>query len=516
MNLEESDLYKEKLEKNNRHRKSVMLSIVLCAILIVFLFILIAILKYQDSITEKLFINGTQVTIPKDFYKTMDDGSIYVNVRHMSSFLGYTYTKGEYNKFNEDEDSCYLQNDFEIVSISANSDKYKKYIQVDGTPTLAEIPVTMKNENGYNETFSLNKPIKFVDEKLYISVEDAQEILNAQIDWKEYRYKIYSLEYIVNNAKKIVGKAGYSEMSGYYENLKSVLYGYVVVGNGNKLYGVYSLVEDKEFISIKYDDIKFVQNVKEFYVTVANGTMGILASDGSTIIAPSEYEDISLLDDEKQLYLVKKDGEYGVVNRTGKTIIHAENDEIGLDISKFEIDEIENNSLIFSNSIPIKNDKKYGIYNLEGDLKILCDGLGYQTASSTTTSGNEESILTIPPSVGIKGIVINFNDLYGIYDTTTENLIIPCSFEKIYAIKKFGQITYYMDLGGEQYNIAEYLKENKLNNVDENGELLDKEKEITDTNENKKNLEESSNIANENTIKNVTNTNNNRIAVPVE
>ena len=123
MNLEESDLYKEKLEKNNRHRKSVMLSIVLCAILIVFLFILIAILKYQDSITEKLFINGTQVTIPKDFYKTMDDGSIYVNVRHMSSFLGYTYTKGEYNKFNEDEDSCYLQNDFEIVSISANSDK---------------------------------------------------------------------------------------------------------------------------------------------------------------------------------------------------------------------------------------------------------------------------------------------------------------------------------------------------------------------------------------------------------
>lgn len=353
MNLEESDLYKERLEKNTRKRRGVMLSIVLCAFLIALLFIMIVILKYQDSITEKLFLNDTQVALKPEFYKTMEDGTIYLNVREIANILGYTYTKGEYNKFNEDEDSCYLQNDFEIVSMAVQSEKYKKFIEVSGKPVISEIEVTMKNENGYNETFHLKKELKFIDGKIYASLDDIAEMLNVQIDWKQYRFRFYSLEYMITAAKSIVGKAGYTEMSGYYENLKSVLYGYAIVGNGSakekkeSLYGVISLKDGKEIISVKYDDIKFVQNVREFYVTVSNGTMGILADDGSTVIAPSEYEDISLLDDENQLYLVKKEEEYGVVNRTGKRIIYAENDEIGLDVSKFDLIEIENNKLLY-------------------------------------------------------------------------------------------------------------------------------------------------------------------------
>lgn len=529
MNLEESDLYKEKLEKNTKHRRSVMLSIVLCGCLVAFLFILIMVLKYQDSITEKLFLDNNQIALPQGFYKTVSvekDGKteevIYVKLKEMANILGYKYTKGEYNKFNEDEDSCYLQNDFEIVSMSANSDKYKKFVEVNGEPTLAEIKVTMKNENGYNETFNLNYPVKFIDNELYASISDVSEMLNTQIDWQPYRFKFYSLQYMVSYAQTAVGKAGITEMSGYYENLKSVLYGLVIVGNGSekqegKLYGAVDFT-GKEIISIKYDDIKFVQNVKEFYVTVSNGTMGILSADGSTIIAPSEYQDISLLDDEKQLYLVEKDGEYGVVNRLGKKIIHAEHDEIGLDISDFDIEEIENTSLLLGKCIPVKKDNKYGLYNTDGDLilGINYTGLGYVSTSDLTTSGNEESVLYIPPSVGINGIVINQNDLYGIFDVTTETILLPCSYSKIYAITKSGVTTYYMEFGDEQINLADYLKENGLVNVDENGKPLENneqneeektEMDIETSNETAP-VEEESNTLTENTVvdeENITN-----------
>lgn len=534
MNLEESDLYKERLEKNTRHRRSVMLSIVLCAVLVVFLFALIMILKYQDSITEKLFVDETQVKLPENFYKSISvekDGKetnvIYVNLRDMASLLGYTYTKGEYNKFNEDEDSCYLQNDFEIVSMSANSEKYKKFVEVNGTPTLAEIEVTMKNENGYTETFTLNNPVKFIDNQLYASIEDVSEMLNVQIDWQQYRFRFYSLPYMINYAKTILGKAGITEMSGYYENLKSVVYGYVIVGNGSedkegKLYGVVDF-SGKELISIKYDDIKFVQNVKEFYVTVSNGTMGILDQNGSTVIAPSEYQDISLLDDENQLYLVEKDGEYGVVNRLGKKIIHPENDEIGFDASKFDLEEIENTSLLCGKCIPAKKDNKYGLYNIDGDLVLglVYTGLGYESTAASTTSGNEESVLLIPPSVGINGIVINQNDLYGIFDVTTETILLPCSFSKIYAITKSGKITYYLEFGGEQINLADYLKENNLNNVDENGNLLESQSENTkDNNEEQINQEENmdnneNEINNENKIEESTSNVEENVSVPI-
>ena len=482
MNLEESDLFKEKIEKNTRSRRTVLISIVFCAILVAFLFILIMFLNYQDSITAKLFIDKKQYTIPNNFYKIVKDDSVYISVKDLANLLGYTYTKGEYNKFNEDEDSCYIQNNFEIVSISANSNKYKKYIELSGESKIGGISVTMKNKKGYNEIFTLTKPIEFIDGELFVALEDVTNMFNVKVNWKDYRYRFYTLDYLVTKATEDVAEYGFKGISGYYENLRSVLYEHVIVTNGsegakNKLYGVFSLEEEKEIISMKYNDIKFVQNARDYYITVGNGTMGILAEDGSTIIPPSEFDDINLLDDEQQLYLVEKDSEYGVLNKNGKTIVHAENDEIGLNVEKFELQEVENTSLIGGKCIPVKKDKKYGLYNLEGDLVLglVYDGFGYISTAASTTSGNERSVLLIPPSVGINGMVINLGDLYGIFDLTTESIILPCSCSKIYAITKSGETTYYMEYNGEQYNLAEFLQANNLKNVDENGNLLQQE-----------------------------------------
>ena len=480
MNLQESDLFKERLEQNNRNKKTILISIVICAMLVAFLFILIIYLNYKDSVTEKLFIDKKQYVIPQNFYKVVKEDSIYINIKEMAKLLGYSYTKGEYNKFTEDEKSCYIQNNFEIVSMSLNSNKYKKYISISDKSQIAGVTISMKNAKGYNETFTLIKPIEFIDGELYIALEDVKDIFNLNVNWQEYRYRFYTLDYLVKYAKTTVGEEGFKGISGYYENLRSVLYNQVVVTNGkkeNQLYGVYSLSDKKEVISLKYNDIKFVQNTKDYYITVGNGTMGILGDDGSTVIPPSEYNDIKLLDDEKQIYLVKKDSEYGVVDKAGKTIIHAENDEIGIDVERFDLEEIENTLLLSGKCIPAKKDKKYGLYNLNGDLVLglVYDGFGYISTAASTTSGNERSVLLIPPSVGINGMVINLGDLYGIFDFTTETIILPCSCTKIYAITKSGETTYYMEYNGEQFKLSDFIEVNNLKNVDENGNPLNQE-----------------------------------------
>ena len=483
MTLEESDSYKDQIEKNTRNRRSVMLSIVLCAFLIAFLFIIIMILRYQDSITEKLFLDGKQIAIPQDFYREID-GETYINLRDMASILGYNYTKGVYGEYNENEDSAYMQNDFEILAVTAENDSYSKYVEIVGKDlTISEIPVTLKSENGYSEVFKIKKAVKFADGNLYAPLEYVPEMFNVQIEWKEFRKRIYSLGNLLGEAKKRIVKMGYGEISGYYENLRAMLYGYAIVGNGDgekttsTAYGVISLSDGKEIISMKYDDIKFIQNAKEFYITVANGTVGILGSDGSTIISPSEFEEISLMDEEKELYLVKKGEEYGVLNRNGKVIIYAENDEVGYDVSDFVSETIENPYVLYGKVIPVQKSGKYGLYNLDGELKLRLnyDGLGYISTESKS-SGNEESTLLIPPSVGICGVVVNLNDLYGIFDVNTEELILPCSYSKIYSITRSGKTTYYVEFNGERIELEQLLVDAKLNNVDENGTLLSERK----------------------------------------
>lgn len=484
MNLEESDSYKDQIEKNTRNRRSVMLSIVLCAFLIAFLFIIMMILRYQDSITEKLFLDGKQIAMPQSLYRDID-GETYINLRDMASMLGYNYTKGVYGEYNENEDSAYMQNDFEILAVTAESNNYSKYVEVLGKEMLlAEIPVTLKSENGYSEVFKIEKKVKFVDGNLYAPLEYVPEMFNVQIDWKEFRKRVYTLQNIITEAKKRIVKMGYGEISGYYENLRAMLYGYTIVGNGNgkenpsTAYGVVSLSDGKEIISIKYDDIKFIQNAKEFYITVANGTVGILGENGSTIISPSEFEEISLMDEEKELYLVKKGEEYGVLNRNGKVIIYAENDEIGYDISNFNSELIENPYVLYGKVIPVEKSGKYGLYNLDGELKLKLnyDGLGY-ISTENKSSGNEESTLLIPPSVGICGVVVNLNDLYGIFDVNTEELILPCSYSKIYSVTRNGKTVYYVEFNGERIELEQLLVDAKLNNVDENGTLLSERKD---------------------------------------
>ena len=474
MNLEESDIYKEEIEKNSKHKKNVLLSIMVCVILIVLLVALIIYIKYVDSRTLKLFIDNQQKSISENLFFE-DDGKKYVNLSELSDLLGYDYTKGVYTEYNEDEDSCYMSNHFETIAISSGKNHYEKYITVMPEEKISDIPITTKAKTGYYEEFIIDEPAQFIDGEIYVLEEYIPRMFNVSLKWTEYRIYFYTLEYQIISAQKSIAKLGYNQMSGYYENLRAISDGYAIIGNSSNHYGVLSLADGKEIISVKYDDIKYAQNAKEFYVTVADGTMGLISSDGKTIISPTEYEEISLLDEENQLYMVEKNKEYGVLNRNGEVIVYAENDEIGYDVSKYNKELIENDLLWFDKCIPVMKNSKYGLYNKNESNELLLpinyEGFGY-LSSESKSSGNQQSVLIIPASVGIEGIVIKYNDLYGIYDVNEERIILTCVFSKIYSITKSGKTNYYIEYNDEEINLKDYLEENNLTNMDSNGNYL--------------------------------------------
>lgn len=466
MNLEESDKFAEAQEQNEKKKKIILISIVLCAILIVLLVILIIYIQYLDSLELKLIVDGEQKPI-KDGLFISDNGTNYVDIKAFSDILGYTYTKGEYEKYNEDDDSCYINNDFEVVAFTADSKSFTKYIEVkEDSPALTEegvfgLEIQVKSENGKFNTFDLEKPVKYINNKLYLPFDKLTDVYNVSVDTHEQnRIRISTLPKLFKKAMEAAGQMNYTTISGVYENMRAIPYGLVVVGKDN-LYGVVDVSEKdpKEVLSIKYEDLEFIQNSQEFFMT-AESTVGLLDRNGKTIIKPMEYDEISVLDEVKQLYLVKKDSKYGVLNRNGDIVVHVDYDGIGLKkVEDFgsNIEDVRNTNLLFDECIIVELDSKYGMFDIAGKelLKPNYETFGYTTAA-TDTSG-EESVLVIPEETGIRGIVVCYDGLYGIYDVNVKNLIIPCACTRIYSKTMAGTTTYYMEFNGEQMELNNYL-----------------------------------------------------------
>ena len=491
MNLEESDSFREEIEKNMKKKKIVIASIILCGLLIIFLIAIIFQIQYQDSITEKFFLDNKQISKQTNLYIDVE-GITYINVSQLieilksnqTSDIKYTYQKGHYGIYDEDEKSCLIDNGFETLAISADNNYYNKYIDrsFPDKATIAGIETSIKSEYGYYEKFSIENPIRYINKTIYVPLENISEMFNVSIDWQQYRKRIYSFEYMVSSAQQKLGQITTDQvMSGYYENLKAILYGYVVLRDSSETnYGVYSLTDGSDRLSSKYKDITFVQNAQEFYITADNGTMGLVSADGNTIIKTSEYEKISLLNDDAKLYMVENNKEYGVINRAGKTIIYTEYDGIGYDVSKFTLETIENDKLLAGKCIPVLKNKKYGLFNTDGEqiLNTSFDGLGYISTTTSKKAGDEESILLIPKTEGVNGIIVNNGDMYGVFDIDTESLLLPCSYSKIFAVRKSGKIIYYIEFNGEQYELRDFLESYGLA---KNFDMLDEDKKDIET-----------------------------------
>lgn len=476
-------------DNKSKGKKGVLIAIVVCVVLIILLACLVLFYKKIDSTTFKLFVDGKRVSCSKDFYIEDQDGNMYIKARELASLIGWTYQNGEYGLYTEDTDSGYVQNEYEASSFVVNSKTLSKYIIAEtkndeengnsnnnnnSNDEQEKNEIIVNSQTGSLETTTLDLPIISLNNQIYFPLANVNDICNCMATYQDYKMNIYEMNYLSELALQKAAEYGYTSVSGTYENLRALAYGAMIV-NQNGKYGVVTLNKNKQLIGLKYNDMVFCQNVKEFFVK-AEDTIGIISMDGKVVISPKNYDNISVLNDSLGLYLIEKDGLYGVLNREGDVVVYAEYDSIGLPEELIKEFECNNKYLLYDNTIIVTANEKYGLFNLDGknSLSVSYEALGCINEEEP----DKKSVLTIEAEIEledgksgvVKGIVVEKIDLngesaYGVYDTIQERLIIPCGCSKIYSTTKNGETTYYMEFEGEEFEFNSYIEEQELYTV---------------------------------------------------
>ena len=489
MNLEESNEYFQFQQNKNKKKKIILFFIIFLIFLILFLVISIVILKKKDASSNKLFLNGNKINWSTSLFLEQD-GQTYVSAKIMSNFIGGEYIKGEYKAFTQDKDKCYIQTPYEIISIKADSKYVKKYLQNKNFSETSESSnnnlnsqnvnnYIVNSENDTMELFELESNVIYLNDTVYVPIENIEEVFNIDYSVKENSVYIYTLDYLFNYARSFVGSKNIPIISNTYENIKALLDDKVVVANKNKKYGVIDLKTGEIVISYQYSKIIYKQNSKEFFIYTDN-SVGLLGSDTTTlIIEPTKYDSISIFDELNKLYLAEKSGKFGILDVEGNEIIPINFDVIGTkaiaNYEKFEIPESETPNLIQSKVISVSKDGKIGLYNIKGErlLNVNYESLGY-IATSDDEVNEIKSTLVIPKKIGVEGLIVKNNNLYGIYDLNLEDFVIPISLEKIYSKLDNNELNYFMLSGDEEIEISTYIKENGLDYI----ERIDEESEL--------------------------------------
>ncbi len=501
MNLEESNRIYEQNKQKNAKKRTILGAIIVVVILIILCLIGILYFKSVEAERFKMFVDGKEVNLNSNLIVKDENNDNYVSIKELSQYTGYKYIRGNYVTVNEDKKSCYIENDYEIVTFDAGDLGFSKYgknedkdFEIDeenktntsrnttqntaknttqtnttntsnsNKQTEEEIKYLVKTKDGEKSIYVAEKPIKMIEDEIYISIEDVKTAFNAIIELGDKYIKIYDLNYLVKYGQAQAAKLGYSTISSTYENLRAISNDMLVVGNDNE-YGVVSLENGETILGIRYDDIIYVQNENQFYVTV-DSKVGLMNSTGDTIISPKEYDSIETFDVDKKLYLVKKDGKYGILDDKAETIIYPEFDQIGLEEEELEgfieIEKLSNKNIWFDDIIPVKKGSKYGLCSIKKGGEVLAceyDGFGYK--KQTTDISGEESALFIPEDVALEGIVLKLNDLHGIYSVKYLQNIIMCACPRIYSVSRNGNQIFYMEFDGSQLEMKQYFSDHR-------------------------------------------------------
>lgn len=495
MNLEESNEFVRNQNSKNRKRNIILALIIICVAIVIGLIITIYLLKVKDANTAKLYINNKKVKLTKSLFITKDDVE-YVSVKELANYVGYNYIQGEYKKYTQDENYCYLQSNYEIVSIEVDSNKVKKYLinkpseneQKNQVPQKTSVPTyVVKSENDTMEVFELESKVILENGNIYVPTEKMGKLFNIYKTVNGKEIYIYNINAMFLNAQSKAAKLRYQSISGIYENVRAICDGMVIVKDTSDKYGVISYADGKKILDMKYTDIQYIQNTGEFFVYTEN-SVGLLDKDGKTIIPPTKYDSLSVFDEFNKLYMVEKNGKFGILDIKGNILVPATYDKIGLKsielFSKFEFKESETPNLLENKYIVVLENGKFGLYDLKGTrlIKAIYNSFGY-VPNQEDKKMNLNSVLIIPKDYGINGLIIEQNGLYGIYDLELEDIGIPCSLTKIYSKTDSGETNYFVEIEEETVKVSDFLVDYDNGIVLEPEEPIEPEPEVNDPEE---------------------------------
>ena len=453
MNLIENEEY----NKRNKKNKTIMIVII---VLIIFLLIICGVLVFLINEVQrnrlKLNVDNVSTNFADDMF-IIDGDTLYVAIKDFGALMGYETFNGDYKtKYTEDTTNCYISNANEVASFSLNSNTiYKK--------------VTTNEDYEY---FDIEKPVIRRNNKLYVSSDGIEIGTNSLIRYNGTNnlITVYSLDYMISNYSETFPNGAFIEDDADFNNKKALRYGLVVVMNQEKYYGVVD-TEGKEIIGAKYRNISFNEGSQEFTVTTSEGREGILTIDGKTKIEPN-YTEIKKISEDLGYYLVRNDNEkYGVINENGNIVIYLEFDQIGVDEDRFSTNGIENPYILYDNCIPVLQNKKWQLFDINGNRMQVVDSNGNRIqefdsmgcVERTQSNALSTNVLLIPQ---YEAIVVGVSDQYGIISSLGE-LYVPIMLDTVYSTTVSGETQYYMAFTLQVQEDGELVDRQFTYNVDQ-------------------------------------------------
>jgi len=422
MNIIEESL-KNKEENNKKKVLKTILALIILVVLII-VGISIYMVQLQNSIM-RIHIDGRENERLKNLLVFEEDGTIYAPIKEIASYFSYESYNGEYSDRSEDQSKAYVINEKEVANLELGSDKIYK------------LDLTTRTSN--YEVVTTERPVKAINGVLYASTETIEKAFNIvfQQDGSGNNIQIYTLPYLINSYSKSILNHGYVELSEEFINQKAIVQGLLVVKRDqiNKQFGVIDL-EGRPVIEAKYDAVTYFSNTGDFLVKT-NSKTGIISKTRETKV-PIVYDSIEMMDNNSGLYIVKRDNKFGVIDINGNIKIHIEQDEIGIDASKFVRNDIKNNYILANHYIPVRRDKLWALYSIEGQqlTEFKYDSLG-----NITSNIRDALNLIVVPDYNV--LVVSKDKKYSLINTLGEE-IFPVVADDIYMEIKEGQKYYYV------------------------------------------------------------------------
>ena len=470
------NLIEESFQTKEEKKKKMTTKIILGAIIVVVLIIvgIVSYLLYIQSTTLKLTLDGQANEKLKQLLVFEDDGTIYVPIKEVASYLGYESFNGEYSDKSESQSKCYVQSENEVANFTL------------GSNTIYKLDLTQKNSD--YEYVHIKNPVKAINGVLYTTTEGIQEAFNVSFTYDQdaNRITIYTLPYLVQFYTSYALDYGYAEISEVFANQKAILDGMLVVSN-DKAMGVIN-IDGKSLLEAKYNNITYLPSVGDFLVET-NKQVGVLSKTGQTKV-DIIYNSITLMDSDAGLYVASRDNRYGVIDTNGVIKIYIENDQIGIDTSRYTQNNIKSKYLLADNLIPVKKGDYWGLFDKNGNqvVDFEYDSFGYIASNSR----DAYSLLVIPD---YNVIVACRDDKYTLLNSSGE-MLFGLVADDIYMTISGGEKHYYISVNDNIIDAEEYLESRGIRNQN---------------NSSSSNTSNSSNTTNSNNVSNSAQNNNDEI-----
>ena len=434
--------------KNENKTKNMMKIIIIFIVLIVIAIIgIVSYMMYlQETTLKVVLINQVNADV-KNLLVFESDGTIYVPIRAISSYLGYNCYNGEYSNKSEDNSKCYIQCEGEVANFTLNSNKiYKLNLET--------------NENNYTYLY-MDKPVRAINGELYITTDGMQKAFNTTFAYDQNNNIITmnTTPFLISAYTNTILDYGYTKLSENFENDKAVVKNMLVVTD-EKNYGVINPIDGTEILECKYDDIIYQESTGDFIVC-SDDKYGIIGTDKKTKVNIN-YDSIELMDYDSGLYLVERNRKFGVIDLNGNTVIYTENDQIGVDISRFEENDLKTGYILVDSLIPVMRNEKWGLFDKKGNqiVNFEYDSLGY------IANNNKEAInLLVIPDYNV--IVACLNERYTLINASGEQPF-KAFVDDIYMTVNGGEKSYKMTANDRTYDVEEYLDRLGVQNATNN------------------------------------------------